>query len=96
MRVDLTRSGGFGGITRRVSFGPGDLTSAEESTFAQALEAAATGGSEQGVPTVGVDRYQYDVTIVVDDQAHHLRASETEIPSEYRQFLDGLINRQNR
>ena len=94
MHIDLTRSGGFGGITRRASLGPGDLTSEEERRIEQALEKGEVGKPERKTSGKNVDRFQYDLTVTVDDQRHSLSASETELPPDVRRLLDELINRQ--
>lgn len=91
MRVELTRSGGFAGITRRASLGPGDLTPDDVSRIERAIE--STPGPMAKGTARGADRFQYDVTIEVDGRSRHLRASETEIPSDVRHLLDELLDR---
>lgn len=95
MRIDLSRSGGFGGIIRHASFAPGDLPPEEEATLARLLpmvDVATSSGQER--PTAReVDRFQYDLTAVVDGQTVHLSASETQLPPELRQLLEELLRR---
>lgn len=95
MRVDLIRSGGFGGISRHASFAPGDLGPEERAKVLEVLHTVDSAASErQGSPTAGhVDRFQYDLTAEIDGQRHHLSVSEAQLPPELRHLLEELLRR---
>ncbi len=62
VHIELTRSGGFAGISRHVSVESADLAPEEAAQIEQALhDLGATGGEVPGSrPGGGVDRFQYD------------------------------------
>jgi len=95
VHLELIRSGGFAGISRRVSL-PGDALASEEVVqLERGLQALASeGGAGPGRSGPGgADRYQYDLTVETDGQTRHLSAGEAELPADLRHLLDDLLAR---
>lgn len=91
-RIEIVRSGGFAGMSRRVELSSGDLSAAEKAEVERligelnAIERAAR-------PGAGTDRFQYDLTIVRGGQERHLTVSESDLTREQRALLKRLMTR---
>jgi hypothetical protein len=95
VRIDVTRSGGFGGMVMRASVDTADLPPEDAARIEQSLRGIdfVELGRTRSPSTGTVDRFQYDLTITADDQRHEVSTGETQLPSEVRQVLDELLRR---
>jgi Emfourin len=93
LRIELTRSGGYAGLTTKL----GELDTAElpESEARELEELVRTAN----VPALavaspirggGADRFQYELTIEGPDGRHELAISEDRIPDELRPLIERL------
>jgi hypothetical protein len=93
IRIDLVRSGGFAGISRRASVDTDALPPAEAGRIAElvgavdfdALAALATG------PPGRPDRFQYDLDVRQGGRHHHLTLGERDAPPELRALIDHVL-----
>lgn len=97
MRIDLTRSGGFAGITARASLDSAELGPGDAAMIEQAIKGTDRPRPEgqDAVPASAVDRYQYDLTVTTGDGSRQLSAGEQELAPELRHLLDELLRRQH-
>jgi Emfourin len=96
LRIELTRSGGYAGLTTKL----GELDTAElPESEARELEDLV---SKANVPALaaaspirggGADRFQYELTIEGPDGRHELAISEDRIPDELRPLIERLKER---
>ena len=85
-RVDLVRSGGFANITVRASI-PGHALDPHEQAGVDALLARPpTDDAVPGAP----DRQQYDLSVVIGDETHHVRLGEHEVDDRLRPLIRRL------
>ena len=85
-RVDLVRSGGFANITVRASV-PGHALDPDEQAGVAALLARPP--ADDAVPGAP-DLHQYDLSVVIDQQTHHVRLREHEIDDRLRPLIRRL------
>jgi hypothetical protein len=93
LRIELTRSGGYAGLTTKL----GELDTAElPENEAREIEELVRSAD---VPTLaaaspmrggGADRFQYDLVVEASDGTHELAMSEDAIPTELRPLIDRL------
>ena len=91
LRIELTRSGGFAGLTSQL----GELDTSElPEEEAREIEAMV---ERANVPKLlaagpvkgkGADRFQYDLAIEDESGRHELTVSEDQMPDELRQLVD--------
>jgi hypothetical protein len=91
-RIDLVRSGGVAGMTRRWSLDSQDL-SADEAAEAERLLAALDGVPEQPPPTPGADRFQYELQVTRAGRTRAVRVRDGAIPTEIQPLIDRLTSR---
>lgn len=95
MRVELTRSGGLGGLRLTAAVDSDELPEAEARRVEALVAEIDLDDLAQRSPMrgSGADRFQYDV--VVSDRAarHEITASEDAAPSELRALIDWLLAR---
>jgi hypothetical protein len=91
LRVELTRSGGFAGLTTTV----GQLDTAElpddearelERLYRDADLSALTRGAPS--PGGGADRFQYHLTVEDDQGRRELTMQENEVPEDLRPLIE--------
>jgi hypothetical protein len=93
IRIQLERSGGFAGISRRASVDTSKLPPEEAARIADmvgrvdfgALAATATG------PPRAPDRFQYDLDVRQGGQHHRLTLGERAVTPELRALVDHLL-----
>ncbi len=92
VRVEVTRSGGFAGVSRHVVLDAATLPPAEASRVALLAEAVQRAGTAAAAPG-GADRFSYDVTI--SRGAHQSRHSygEMALPADARALVDLVLNK---
>jgi hypothetical protein len=89
-RIELVRSGGVAGVTRRWSLDSDDL-SAEEAAEFEPLLAALDDAPAAAAP--GADRFQYELRVTRGGQTRTVTLHEGAIPAELRPLLDRLTRR---
>jgi hypothetical protein len=96
LRIELTRSGGYAGLTTKL----GELdTSTLPEPEARELEELVNRADPQALAAAapmrgkGADRFQYELTIEGPDGRHELVMSEDRIPDELRPLVDRLRDR---
>ncbi|HEX6675112.1 MAG TPA: protealysin inhibitor emfourin [Actinomycetes bacterium] len=93
IRIDLVRSGGFAGISRRASVDTGTLPPAEAARIAELVKAVdfdALGTLAAGPPG-RPDRFQYDLDVHEGGRHHHLTLGERDAPPELRALIDHVL-----
>jgi hypothetical protein len=93
IHIDLVRSGGFAGISRRASVDTEKLPPAEAARIAElvhgvdfdALTQRATG------PPRRPDRFQYDLDVREGGRRHQLTLGERDAPPELRALIDHVL-----
>ena len=81
-RIELVRSGGFAGITRRSSLDVGEEEAAEIERLLDDLPAAD--------PPRGADRFQYELRVTRGDRTRAVTLHEGAIPEQIRPLIDRL------
>jgi hypothetical protein len=81
-RIELVRSGGFAGITRRSSLDVGEEEAAEVERLLDELPAAD--------PPRGADRFQYELRVTRGDRTRSVTLHEGAIPDAIRPLIDRL------
>jgi hypothetical protein len=84
-RIELVRSGGFAGITRRSSLDVGEDEAAELERLLDELPAAD--------PPRGADRFQYELRLTRGGETRVVTLHEGAIPAEIRPLIDRLTRR---
>jgi hypothetical protein len=88
VRVDVTRSGGYAGLTLHGTLDTETLAASERSAAEAALERVAAADS----PPTGADRFQYDLAITDQHGAtRRLTLFEPDVPAELRAVLGRVL-----
>jgi hypothetical protein len=85
-RVELERSGGFANIKVRASVPMPDLAADERDGLDALLARPPAAEATPGMP----DLHQYDLSIVVGGETHHVRLGEMEIDDRLRPLIKRL------
>lgn len=94
IRIEVERSGGFGGITQKGSLDSAKLGAGESRDLADLLKRVDLGALAKGASgRAGVDRFQYHVTVERAGKRSELVLGETEVPAELKSLLDRLVSR---
>jgi hypothetical protein len=83
-RIELVRSGGFAGISRRWTE---ELSEPEAAEVERLFDRIADPASE---PDGGADRFQYELRLTRDGRTRALTLREGAIPADIRPLLDRL------
>jgi hypothetical protein len=91
LRIELTRSGGYAGLTSKL----GELDTAElpeedareVERLVQQADVPSLLADAPG-PGKGADRFQYHLTIEDDSGRHELTLSEDQLPDELRKVVE--------
>jgi hypothetical protein len=86
-RVELVRSGGVAGITRRSSLDSADLNAGEAAELERLLDELPATAPRRGG---GADRFQYELRVTRGDRTHAVTLHEGAIPEEIRPLIDRL------
>ena len=93
LRIELTRSGGYAGLTSKLGeLDTTELPEAEAREIEAMVEKADLPQLLAASPIrgKGADRFQYDLAIEDESGRHELSMSEDEIPDELRPLIDRL------
>ncbi len=91
MRVDLERSGGFAGLSRRRSVSESELAGAEVESLLELVRRFEGARSYADRRRAAPDRFQYDVTVVDRGQERYATLWEDELAPSERELLARLI-----
>ena len=86
-RVELVRTGGFANITVRACVPGLELDPHELAGVAAVLAREPATAAVPGAP----DRQQYDVSVVVGEETHHVRLGEQEVDDRLRPLIQRLV-----
>jgi hypothetical protein len=93
LRIELTRSGGYAGLTTKLGeLDTSELPEAEARDVEELVRSADVPALEEASPMrgAGADRFQYDLVIEDDSGRRELTMSEDKIPTELRPLIDRL------
>jgi hypothetical protein len=99
LRIELTRSGGYAGLTTKLGeLDTAELPEAEARAIEELVQKADLPALAAASPMRGggADRFQYELTIEGPDGRHELAMSEDRIPDELRALIDRLRSGQQR
>jgi emfourin len=93
LQIEFERSGGFAGVALRKSVDAGDLPPAEAEELRTLVERALPGLAESSPgPGPGKpDRFQYDLTVTIDDRVYRVTLGEAELPDDAKPLVDKLL-----
>src|SRR3954454_12944270 len=91
-QIELVRSGGVAGVTRRWSLDSKDL-SAGEAAEVERLLTTLDDLAEQPPQAGGADRFQYDLRVTRGGRTRTVTLREGAIPAEIRPLIDRLTSR---
>src|SRR3954453_24181014 len=92
-RIELIRSGGFAGVTRRWSLEPDDLGADEAAEVERLLAALDDVAADPPEPARGADRFQYELRGMRGGETRSMTLQEGAIPDEIRPLIDRLTRR---
>jgi hypothetical protein len=87
-RIELERSGGVAGVTRRSSLDSSDLDADEAAELEPLL--AALDDVPAAAPPTGPDRFQYDLRVTRGGRTRTVTLREGAIPAEIRPLIERL------
>jgi hypothetical protein len=90
MKIGLTRSGGFAGMSMQSEVDTSDLPPDQAETLTSLAAGLRASGSKS---TPIADGFQYDFTIEDDGGTRHIRLAESDLTAETRQLIDRLPHR---
>jgi hypothetical protein len=93
LRIELTRSGGYAGMTTKLGeLDTAELPDADARKIDELVKSADVPALEEASPMRGggADRFQYDLVIEDDDGRRQVTMSEDKIPNELRPLIDRL------
>jgi hypothetical protein len=98
LRIELTRSGGYAGITTKLGeLDTTELPDGDAREIEELIRSADVPALEEASPMrgEGADRFQYDLVIEDDKGRRELTMSEDKIPNELRPLIDRLRAQKN-
>ncbi len=93
MRIELRRSGGFAGLSRRVELDTATLPQQQAAEVEQLVHAARLDQlrSAPDPPSRGADRFQYDLVVHTDSARHDVRVRDGQVGPALRRLIDRLL-----
>lgn len=91
LRIELTRSGGFGGLTTKLGeLDTSELPENDARAIADLVKKADVPKLAAASPIrgTGADRFQYHLAVEDDAGRHELTVSEDQMPEELRPLID--------
>jgi hypothetical protein len=92
-RIELVRSGGVAGVSRRWSLDSKDLSVGEAAEFERLLAALDDVPAQPPQPSRGADRFQYDLGVKRGGRTRSVTLREGAIPAQIRPLIDRLTSR---
>jgi Emfourin len=87
LRIELTRSGGYAGLTTKLGeLDTAELPEADARRVRDVVERAEAAARSQGA-TPGADRFQYHLTVEDEDGRRELTLGEDHLPEELRKLV---------
>jgi hypothetical protein len=87
LRIELTRSGGYAGLTTKLGeLDTAELPEGEARAVRQVVERAEAAARSQG-PTPGADRFQYHLAIEDEGGRREVTLGEDHMPDELRRLV---------
>jgi hypothetical protein len=92
MRIDFERSGGFAGMRLSATVDSHSLDEAEISRLEQEIEEASFFElpAQIKTPAGGADRFQYRITVAINDQETTVEVDEAALPDSLRPLVKHL------
>jgi hypothetical protein len=87
MKIGLTRSGGFAGMSMQTAVDTGDLPP-DQAELLTALAGRLRASASKAAPIA--DGFQYDFTIADGRGTRHVRLAESELTPEARELVERL------
>jgi hypothetical protein len=91
IRIELQRSGGFGGLSLRHALDTADLGADAQRDIAALVEAAAQAPRPAATPPAVRDAMRYDLTISQGGRVQLLSFSDVTMPPEVRPLVQRVI-----
>ena len=92
VRVEVTRSGGFAGISRTRAVDTADLDEERADTLRTLVEESRLETRTAGGPVAGgADRFQYDVTIVRNSQRRSIVLHEPDLSEAQERLIRWVL-----
>jgi hypothetical protein len=95
MRVDVERSGGFAGLSRRRSMSESELAGPELQSLLELVRRFEGARSHADRRRAVPDRFQFDVTVADRGRKRHATVWEDELAPSERELLARLIQQSN-
>ena len=92
-QIELVRSGGVAGVTRRWSLDSKDLSAGEAAEVGRLLAALDDVPAQPLQPGSGADRFQYELRVTCGGRTRTMTLWEGAIPAEIRPLIDRLTSR---
>jgi hypothetical protein len=80
MRIEFTRSGGFGGLRVAKVLNTDEMPEEEALALKELVKSAEFFDLPESLRSRGADKVQYDITIESDGRIHTVKADEDAIP----------------
>ena len=91
-RIELVRSGGVAGVTRRWSLDSKDLSAGEAAEVERLLAVLNDVPAQPSPPGRGADRFQYELRVTRGGPTGSVTLREGAIPAEIRPLIDRLTS----
>jgi hypothetical protein len=94
LQIEFERSGGVAGVALRKSVDAGDLPQPEAEELRNLVERAdipALAERSRGPGPGRPDRFQYDLTVTLDDRRYQMTVGEADLPESLRPLVDKLL-----
>jgi hypothetical protein len=92
VRIEFQRSGGFAGNVLATSVDTGELPEPQAEELTRLVERADLPALAERPRTPGApDRFQYDLTVTLEDGSYQVTLGEAEVPETCRPLLDRLL-----
>lgn len=88
-RIELTRTGGFGGLRVHSTVDVGTLPPDQAAALTDLVDQVAL--ARQPVEQAFPDEFRYDLTVLRGDRRHHLLVGDTGATPELRALLNRLV-----
>jgi hypothetical protein len=87
--LEVVRSGGVAGITRRVVVHSGELTSDEKASIQEVVKGSPRPAMDP--PPTGADRFQYDLTVTIAERSETVTVYDGAMDPQLRTLIRRLL-----